>query len=106
MIKKADWDSLIVSVLDKYTLVANDLTVLIVKGSYSRTYELRFIILTRYVKVLELQNVEEDDDQIANGFKDYDEDQITNALDRINIICGSTFNIPIVYHPDLDGYNT
>lgn len=106
MIKKADWDSLVVSVLDEYTHTADNLATLFVKGSYARTFELRFIVLTRYVKVLELQNVKEDEDQIADGFKDYDEDQIVNALDRINIILRSAFNIPIVYNEDLDGDNT
>lgn len=96
MIKKTDWDSLLVSVYDKYTSIASDHSLLIAGGNYHRSGELRFIILTRYVKVLDLQNIKEDDEQLANGYKDYDETEIEHALDRINIICGTAFNIPIV----------
>jgi len=102
MIKKVDWDSLKVRVIDSYTKVANKLSLSIRKGNYQRIVELRFIVLTRYVRIIELQNVKPDINQISDGYKDYNEESIIRTLNRINVICGTTFNVPYVYNAILD----
>lgn len=105
MIKKADWDSLLVSVYDHYSEQGNNIANAKAKGNCNRATELDFIIYGRYVKVLDHQNIKEDTDQFEDGFKDYDEARIQNALGRINLIYGTVFNIPVVYDYRLDKIN-
>ena len=58
--------------------------------------KIRTIQLAREVKALDLQNVEPDAIQIANGKGDYDQTLIKRSLDRINIITRSSYSIDFV----------
>lgn len=102
MIKYVDWNKLVSSVADQYTTYANNIARDRANGKLRRSKELRFIVLTRYVKELDLQIVKEDAVQLSTGVKGYDESVIKYTLTRINTILGSTFNVPIVYNAQLD----
>lgn len=102
MIKYNDWIDFLNKVYDAHTNYVNKRSLEIIKGGGNRAKQLMLIYLSRYVKALDLQNVKPDNDQIAAKFKDYDEADIKHTVDRINIILGTDFEAPIVYHPILD----
>lgn len=102
MIKLVDWTKLKANVYDYFTKRSDEVATQIRKGQYNENDKLSLIILTRYVKELDLQNVKEDSIQIAEGFKDYDESVIDNCLKHINILLDTNFNTPSVYHETLD----
>jgi hypothetical protein len=102
MIKYNDWTDFLNKIYDAYSDHANKLSLAVINGSGNRSKQLGFILLTRHVKVLDLQNVKPDTDQIAANFKDYNETDIKKAVSCINLILNTDFEAPIVYHPVLD----
>ena len=102
MIKYNDWNDFLNKVYDAHTDYVNKRSLEIIKGGGNRAKQLMLIYLSRYVKALDLQNVKPDTEQIAAKFKDYDEADIKHTVNRINMILGTDFEAPIVYHPVLD----
>lgn len=146
MIKKIDWDIFKANIADAYTEEADAIVALIAKGAYRRPREVKFILLTRYVKELDNCIVRDDKSQAVainpyfrnavktavfnnGGYEtiddvteedidvfisnhtsdplpsnqelkyivDYDEAAIETYISKINILLGTTFNIPVVY---------
>ena len=102
MIKLVDWNKLKANLYDAYTKKIGDTVIGIRKGQYEDKEKLKLIVLTRYMKTIDLQNVKADDIQLANNFKDYDEVVIDHCLKRINMILNTSFDSPIVYNEQLD----
>lgn len=102
MIKRIDWNKLKANVYDYYTTFVNDTVSGIRRGELNEGNRLNIIIVTRYMKTLDLMNVKEDDIQLSDGYKDYDEVIIDHCLKRINMILNTSFNVPIVYNEVLD----
>ena len=102
MIRYNDWNDFLNKVYDAHTDYVNKRSLEIIKGGGNRAKQLMLIYLSRYVKALDLQNVKPDTEQIAAKFKDYDEADIKHTVNRINVILGTDFEAPIVYHSVLD----